>query len=209
MPFHTHLRKLREARGLSCYRLAQLSGISQEGISKLEAEGCDPKLSTLDKLAGALGVSVAELVAEGSELRIAIAELMAGKKGMDAKQIADKLRPIMERPVAAKDVTRAFCDFLPTAEFPYRFEWIGTGDGEAAKYRVHKIKGQMVSKKQLSEWSTQLLPLLEELIEEAHRDRVEISLTHLCAVAGKIKKVLQSVVPSDRREADHEKPKQT
>ena len=60
--FARHLKQLREQAGMTRYRLAQLSGISKEGVSKLEEAGSDPKLSTLAKLAKALGVHIWELL---------------------------------------------------------------------------------------------------------------------------------------------------
>jgi transcriptional regulator with XRE-family HTH domain len=60
--FAERLSYLREQRDMTRYRLAQLSGISKEGISKLEQPGSDPKLSTLVKLAQALGVKTWELL---------------------------------------------------------------------------------------------------------------------------------------------------
>jgi transcriptional regulator with XRE-family HTH domain len=62
--FADRLRRFREAKGITQYRLAQLSGLSKEGISKLEEGATDPRLSTLQKLAAALGVPVARLVAD-------------------------------------------------------------------------------------------------------------------------------------------------
>jgi transcriptional regulator with XRE-family HTH domain len=64
--FATRLRELREARRITRYRLAQLSGISKQGVTKLERPGSDPKLSTLLKLAGALGIEVVELLPKGT-----------------------------------------------------------------------------------------------------------------------------------------------
>jgi transcriptional regulator with XRE-family HTH domain len=60
--FAKRLRRLREARGLTKYRLAQLSGVSKEGVSKLEAPGSNPRVSTLLKLARGLNVNPVELV---------------------------------------------------------------------------------------------------------------------------------------------------
>jgi transcriptional regulator with XRE-family HTH domain len=60
--FHMHVRRLREAKAMTRYRLAKLSGLSAEGISKLEKPGSDPKLSTLYKVAAALGVTVCDLL---------------------------------------------------------------------------------------------------------------------------------------------------
>jgi transcriptional regulator with XRE-family HTH domain len=62
MKFAGHLKRLRESRGMTRYRLAQLSGISRPGVSMLEEDGSDPKLSTLGKLAKALDVEPWELL---------------------------------------------------------------------------------------------------------------------------------------------------
>jgi transcriptional regulator with XRE-family HTH domain len=62
--FGKRLRAMRRKRGWTRYRLAKLSGLSGEGIRRLEAPGSDPKLSTLFKLAAAFGVGVAEMLAE-------------------------------------------------------------------------------------------------------------------------------------------------
>jgi transcriptional regulator with XRE-family HTH domain len=72
--FGVHLRRLREEKGLTRYRLAKLAGITPEGVSKLERPGSDPKLSTLCRVARALGVPVRELLPE---------ESMAGKARKD------------------------------------------------------------------------------------------------------------------------------
>ena len=67
MSFSKRVRRLREQKGLTWYRLAKLCGISKQGLAKLEQPGNDPKLSTLHKLAKALGVSLDELAGEGRE----------------------------------------------------------------------------------------------------------------------------------------------
>jgi transcriptional regulator with XRE-family HTH domain len=67
MSFQSRLRRLRQKKGLTWYRLAKLSGITKEGLAKLERPRSDPKLSTLRKLAAALGVTVEELVAGETE----------------------------------------------------------------------------------------------------------------------------------------------
>jgi transcriptional regulator with XRE-family HTH domain len=53
---------MREARGWTVYRLAKVSGVTAEGIRLLELRGADPRLSTVLKLAAALGVEVGELL---------------------------------------------------------------------------------------------------------------------------------------------------
>jgi transcriptional regulator with XRE-family HTH domain len=49
---------------MSLYRLAALTGISRQGIINLEQPDADPKLSTVEKVAKALGVGVVELLAD-------------------------------------------------------------------------------------------------------------------------------------------------
>ena len=56
------LKVLRERRGLSQAALAAKAGISREYLARLETARQDPRLSTLEKLARALGVSVATLL---------------------------------------------------------------------------------------------------------------------------------------------------
>lgn len=60
--FGERLRLLREAKGITRYRLAKLSGLTSEGVNKLEQPHNDPKLSTLLKLAAALDVSLFDLL---------------------------------------------------------------------------------------------------------------------------------------------------
>ena len=60
--FAARLRLLRQKKGITWYRLAKLSGVTAEGVRKLERPGSDPKLSTLCKVAAALGVAVRDLL---------------------------------------------------------------------------------------------------------------------------------------------------
>ena len=55
--FAGRLKDLRRAAGLSKYRLAILTGLSDQAIGKLEA-GSAPSWDTVRRLAHALGVSV-------------------------------------------------------------------------------------------------------------------------------------------------------
>jgi transcriptional regulator with XRE-family HTH domain len=52
------LRELRERRGWSLRQLAERSGVHYVTIAKIEAEKLSPTVTTLDKLATALGISV-------------------------------------------------------------------------------------------------------------------------------------------------------
>jgi transcriptional regulator with XRE-family HTH domain len=59
------LKRLREARGLSKYRLARLSGISEAYLSQLESGVvANPRGDTLKSLAKGLNISVSELTGE-------------------------------------------------------------------------------------------------------------------------------------------------
>jgi transcriptional regulator with XRE-family HTH domain len=60
--FATRCRRARQARGVSLYRLAQLTGLTREGLRLLELPGSDPKLSTVYVVAEKLGAPVAELL---------------------------------------------------------------------------------------------------------------------------------------------------
>jgi transcriptional regulator with XRE-family HTH domain len=56
------LKALREGRGLTQEQLAKKSGVSRTYLARLETGRQDPTLSTLEKLAKALGVKVGRLV---------------------------------------------------------------------------------------------------------------------------------------------------
>ena len=58
------LKRLRQKRGLSLRKLAEVSGVHYISIIRLESGECDLRLSTLRKLAKALKVTVAELIGE-------------------------------------------------------------------------------------------------------------------------------------------------
>ena len=52
------IRSLRTERGLSQRELAERMGVSQSVVGRLEAGGVEPRLSTLDRVARALGVEL-------------------------------------------------------------------------------------------------------------------------------------------------------
>ena len=54
----SRLRELREARGISMRTLATKSGLSANALSMIERSKTSPSVSTLYKLADALGVSI-------------------------------------------------------------------------------------------------------------------------------------------------------
>ncbi|OLC15994.1 MAG: hypothetical protein AUH29_06355 [Candidatus Rokubacteria bacterium 13_1_40CM_69_27] len=55
------LRRWRERRGLSLRALGERSGVSYVTIARVEAGTKSPTVTTLEKLAAALGVSVRDL----------------------------------------------------------------------------------------------------------------------------------------------------
>ncbi|MFH1184172.1 MAG: helix-turn-helix domain-containing protein [Chloroflexota bacterium] len=60
MDVAVRLRELREAQGISMRALAQRSGLSANALSMIERGRASPSVSTLNKLAEALGVSITE-----------------------------------------------------------------------------------------------------------------------------------------------------
>jgi len=60
----TRLRAIREGKGVSLRVLKKMSGVAVATLARIEAGGYDPRLSTLRRLAKALGVTVAELIGE-------------------------------------------------------------------------------------------------------------------------------------------------
>ena len=57
-----NLRRARTAKGLSQQALADRSGVSRRMILSIENEGANISLSSLDRLAAALGISLTELI---------------------------------------------------------------------------------------------------------------------------------------------------
>jgi transcriptional regulator with XRE-family HTH domain len=60
----TNLRAIREGKGVSLRALKVLSGVAVATLARIEAGNYDPRLSTVRRIAKALGVTVAELVGE-------------------------------------------------------------------------------------------------------------------------------------------------
>lgn len=56
------IRKLRKEKGLTQKRLGELCGINEANIRKYELGNQNPKLSTIRKIAAALGVYMSDLV---------------------------------------------------------------------------------------------------------------------------------------------------
>lgn len=67
--FGEHLRRLREAKGLSQFQLGKLVGVSDKAVSKWENGYAKPKGSLVLKLSKVLSVSVEQLLKEMYELK--------------------------------------------------------------------------------------------------------------------------------------------
>lgn len=61
------IRETRAAAGLSLEQLARLTGISAPALSLIETGKRDPRLTTLNRIAGALRVPIASLIAANTE----------------------------------------------------------------------------------------------------------------------------------------------
>ena len=64
MDYGKRIRELREAAGMTQVELSNLSGVSQEHISRLENGRHNINAKTADKLAAALGVRLIDLFEE-------------------------------------------------------------------------------------------------------------------------------------------------
>ena len=64
-----NLKLLREQRGLSVRKLGEKAGVHYVSIVKMETGKLDPRLSTLLRVAGALGVTVSELIGEQPKIK--------------------------------------------------------------------------------------------------------------------------------------------
>jgi transcriptional regulator with XRE-family HTH domain len=62
--FATRLKALRKARGMSRYRLAKLTGVSNQALAPLEAGKSVPSWETVVLLARALGVEVTSFLTD-------------------------------------------------------------------------------------------------------------------------------------------------
>ena len=58
------LKKLRDDRGMSMYRLTQMTGVSGHHIKGIEQGTRQPTIETLNKLVNALGSSLADILSD-------------------------------------------------------------------------------------------------------------------------------------------------
>lgn len=63
------MRKLREERNMSMYRLTQITGVAGQHIRGIEEGTRQPTIDTLQRLTVALGSSLAELFSENEDVQ--------------------------------------------------------------------------------------------------------------------------------------------
>jgi transcriptional regulator with XRE-family HTH domain len=101
----TSLRELREARGISMRTLATKSGLSANALSMIERGKTSPSVSTLYKLADALGVSITaffgtesekkQIVFIKSDERARMSFTRGVFEGLGAAQFTGRVEPFM------------------------------------------------------------------------------------------------------------------
>jgi transcriptional regulator with XRE-family HTH domain len=101
----TSLRELREARGISMRTLATKSGLSANALSMIERGKTSPSVSTLYKLADALGVSITaffgtenekkQIVFVKSDERMRMSFTRGVFEGLGATQFSGRVEPFM------------------------------------------------------------------------------------------------------------------
>ena len=97
-----NIRKLREARGLSQQRMAELSKIPRPTWASLESGTANPTLAVLSKAATALQVSIEELVgAPRAEVRRVRASEVREKRRQGAY-----IRPLILEPISGLEISR-------------------------------------------------------------------------------------------------------
>jgi transcriptional regulator with XRE-family HTH domain len=204
--FGVRLRELREAAGLTQARLAERAGLHPQGVVKLERGEREPAWSTVQLLAAALGVSCAAFASPVTlpdveparrgrvwrgQVKAAFSERLGGKKEWLTKEaIHDQLAEQLDG-LTLEDVDDCLRHWQFSAQHPYRLE--KAGEGDTARYRLVKVKGKIISRKQMARWSSELIPMMDLLIREAQKERVFISQPTLCDLASKVKRVMESV----------------
>ncbi|MEM6511932.1 MAG: XRE family transcriptional regulator [Pseudomonadota bacterium] len=97
-----NVRRLREARGLSQQKLADLSGIPRATWASLETGSANPTITVLSRAATAFHVSVEELIGPPrSEFEFVPAEKVATKKRQGAR-----VRPLLPEAISGLEISR-------------------------------------------------------------------------------------------------------
>jgi len=97
-----NVKRLREARGLSQQRMAQLSGIPRPTWASLESGSANPTLAVLSRAASALQVSIEELVGPPRTA----AHLFRAGEVKERKRQGARLRPLVPEAIPGLDIAR-------------------------------------------------------------------------------------------------------
>jgi transcriptional regulator with XRE-family HTH domain len=97
-----NLRRLREARGLSQRKIAQLSGIPRPTWGSLEAGGANPTLAVLGRAAAALQVSIEELIGPPRTA----ARLFRDAEQRTRRRQGASLRPLLPETIPGLEISR-------------------------------------------------------------------------------------------------------
>jgi len=85
------IRELRERRGLSLRTLAELSGLSVNAVSLIERGQSSPTVSTLHRLAAALGVRVVDFFGPEEEARVVLVRAEQRRRTETAGALVESL----------------------------------------------------------------------------------------------------------------------
>jgi transcriptional regulator with XRE-family HTH domain len=97
-----NVKRLRETRGLSQQRMAQLSGIPRPTWASLESGSANPTLVVLSRAAAALQVSIEELVGPPRTA----ARLFRAGEVKERKRQGARLRPLVPEAIPGLDIAR-------------------------------------------------------------------------------------------------------
>ncbi len=99
MDIAERLKKVRESKNISVYKLSQLSGVSETHIRDLERGDRNPSFDTLSRLAEPLGLKLSELFNESDEVSFL---------NSDEKELVDCYRLLSD------DKAEALLNFIKT-----------------------------------------------------------------------------------------------
>ena len=87
MDIAERIKSIRKSKGISVYKLAQLSGVSETHIRDLERGDRNPSFDTLSRLSAPLGLSLSELFNESEDMAFL---------SKDEKEVIDCYRMLSE-----------------------------------------------------------------------------------------------------------------
>jgi transcriptional regulator with XRE-family HTH domain len=97
-----NVRRLREARGLSQQRMAQLSKIPRPTWASLESGSANPTLAVLSRAAAALQISIEELIGAPRT----DAQLFRAAEARERKRQGATFRPLLPEAIPGLDISR-------------------------------------------------------------------------------------------------------